>query len=403
MDELVHQIKRIAPLWTQVQTQHPRVFQMLVGCGVCATILALRVVWIKVHNIIQKSPPQLYGLPFIGSLLTMIIWKNDFSRKLLPRYGDIVSFNVGSLKMYEINDLELMQAMFATANDRSSLFRFPFESNGVIPGVAVINNDEEWSFRRKAIMTSIVRLLNKSKLEENIPKILQTITYKELDSNLDLSLDNNNSNININNSKYLWYPRECVRNAAFNVIYSAMFGKSLMIDNLKYIEYTKTGKECLDNMLAPLMAKNLPKLIADLTGFTKNSQIFGSSYKHFVTIAEKDFQDVINNYNTTNNESSSSSSSESGMRNDNGDPSTLAECLVDEYKTHGNMNRLDSLSHNRLISDFIALLFAGLDTTSHATEVGIILLAKHPYVQDAIEQVSFVFEFVFVLLWVGVW
>ena len=74
-------------------------------------------------------------------------------------------------------------------------------------------------------MNSIAMLLDKSTLEENIAKILQKITYKELNEKLETT---NNTN---NNNRYIWYPRKFLRNAVFNVVYLAMFGKTISVDS----------------------------------------------------------------------------------------------------------------------------------------------------------------------------
>ena len=79
---------------------------------------------------------------------------------------------------------------------------------------ASINNDKDWSLRRKTVMGSITKVMSKKELEIRIGAILQEITYKEL-----------NSLLNINGSKddqdgqdgAIWYPRKCLRNAVFNV------------------------------------------------------------------------------------------------------------------------------------------------------------------------------------------
>ena len=45
-------------------------------------------------------------------------------------------------------------------------------------------------------------------------------------------------------------------------------------------------------------------------------------------------------------------------------------------------------TRNRLVADLLLMILAGLDTTSHTTEVGILLLAKYPDIQQTVYNVK---------------
>ena len=87
--------------------------------GVGISLLLLRIAVKKIIGKIYKYPPQLYGLPMIGSLATLILWKDEhFNSELLPIYGDIVKYHIGSMTLYKINDVELLRKVYAKAKDR---------------------------------------------------------------------------------------------------------------------------------------------------------------------------------------------------------------------------------------------------------------------------------------------
>ena len=93
----------------------------LVVIGVGAALLALRIIVKKINSKINKRPPQLYGLPVIGSLITKISQEEQFLTKTLPSYGDIVRFKFGPIENYVMNDIKLIKKVFAKALDRSPL------------------------------------------------------------------------------------------------------------------------------------------------------------------------------------------------------------------------------------------------------------------------------------------
>ena len=163
--------------------------------GGCAALMLLRILFLKIRGRLLKQPPQLYGLPIVGSFLTAQMWGRNFGLKIMPRYGDIVSYNYGPFPCYGINDLQLLNAIFSKATSRLPSETKLWEPYGVETPIVSINNDKDWLFRRKALMSSITKLLNKKELEQRIAVILQKITYAELNSLL-TSADNSESNAN---------------------------------------------------------------------------------------------------------------------------------------------------------------------------------------------------------------
>ena len=201
--------------------------------------------------------------------------------------------------------------------------------------------------------------------------------------------DNKNDDDTIN--KHLWYPHECTRNAAFNIIYRAMFGKSLLLDDSKYNEWYRNTRTIFNNSLSALLYNELPLIIAKFL-LSKQEQLFTNALKTTMNLTQ---MDVINR-----------------LKHERRDLSKAGQSLIDfiwqDYynisinhdidnnvnNNNGNINNSDILTYNfddldnitkeRIYVDLTALLTGGLDTTGHTTEVGILLLAKYPNIQEIV-------------------
>ena len=353
--------------------------------GGCAVFLTLRRIYMAIEAKIYKHPAQLYGLPVVGSLITMAIWKNTFRREVIPKYGDIVMYRIGSYKTYVINDVQLLNAVYNKAVNRLSAEATFWKSYDVQVPVASANNDRDWSRRRKTAMLSITKVMNKDELADRISLILQEITYKELNS---LLVSNNDGD---NNEHAIWYPRKFLRNAVFNVIYFASFGKSSTIDDDLYKEYNK----CITNFflygLDAFLALQMGTTVAGIFGFAESEKKFSSAVKRLYQMVEIDFKQVIGG-DGEEKEKEKEREKDVGINNEES-ANTIAQCMYETYLMDSKNGIIDKETFDRCVADIGMLLFAGMDTTSHSTEVGVILLAKYPQIQEKIyKELSTVFE-----------
>lgn len=157
MASSIFEFTGVVSRWNKILRLHKLV--SLIGCA--TTLLISRLIVKKVRANVYKYPPQLYGLPFVGSLVTMQIYKERFMSELLPSYGDIVRYSVGTTCAYQINNAELMKKVFAKAFDRNMILQDLWSSLGLAPGVATINGGHDHDLRRRAIMSSLSKVLDK--------------------------------------------------------------------------------------------------------------------------------------------------------------------------------------------------------------------------------------------------
>ena len=196
---------------------HPKLVKPLSFCAISFGLILVWYGYKKSLSIYYKSPPEHYGLPLFGSLITMLIYKDNFKLSILPKYGKLVKYNIGTLSYYNIIDISLAHKILDIAKDRPSIANKLYEIANVTPNFASINENKNWQYRRKLMMNIFVKQLNMKQLDYNICKILKTITYEYLDLKLLKSKQNNGSNY------YIGYPRECIRNSTFNTLYLSMF------------------------------------------------------------------------------------------------------------------------------------------------------------------------------------
>lgn len=94
-------------------------FRSVCTLGIITTWLYLRLAWRKWRTKMAKQPPEIYGLPIIGSFITLLIHKENFATSILPKYGDIVTYHLGSMQCYKLNDVELISKVFTKAIERA--------------------------------------------------------------------------------------------------------------------------------------------------------------------------------------------------------------------------------------------------------------------------------------------
>lgn len=190
-------------------------------------------------------------------------------------------------------------------------------------------------------------------------EMLKSVTFAELDRKIIESKSNDEDSC-------LWYPRDYIRNTTFNMIYFAIYGKRLEMNDKIYKTYVENTDATFNYMFYAIFMKLLPKWIGKpLVG--KGAELFEQGIKSSYQQTSDDF----------------SNWKENGGKDIN---TTLVECIIEDYNKNG-IKMTDDVKE-KLIGDLFTLVGAGMDTTSHTTEVGIILLAKYPQIQEQVYQVK---------------
>ena len=331
------------PLWVKC----------LSTAGICASLFVIRVGIQKIKRKLHKHPPRLHGLPIVGSVFTAILWKEEFFTKLLPQYGDIVEFYRFGSRLTVINDIRLLHKVFNKALNRLRLTGNLFTKHGFVAPIVQSRLEDGWQYRRKVIMRNITTILSKTEVESDTGKLCQEILFKEVENKSSSSGDGN-----------LWYCRECIQLCVFNVIYHAIFGETLLDNKDKALLYTHTMDTWLTNVYHILFANALPFGVGKLM-LSNQQYLATTSVKKWHNMTRDDYKQFI--------------AKKSGN-----------EDILDKTIA-GRLYKDDKLDEETIVSDLCILLLAGFDTTAHATETGVLLLAKHQKIQHTIYEVCFVF------------
>ena len=320
---------------------------------ICGGVLGGLIIYRWIKHIISikyyKSPPiYTYNVPIVGSLFMFLLYPKQFRCDILPQYGDIVGYNIANIKFYKLNDVLLIHKLFKLATQRPAILANTYLFAGITPDVGLCNEDGRWSYRRKLLMQSLITTLNSRKVEMEMNKILKEITYEYLDSNLSKTTFNNND------KQFLWYPRRCLRNISFNVIYYSIFNKYYKLNDLKFEQYSDESDIFISNAFNAVFASNLkPKFLSKLL-LENKVKAFHEAAMKVQQLVMQDYQDAVN------------------------DGNTAGERICEYYHKDSVM------TNDMAMTDLRALIQAGMDTTAHTMEVGLLLLAKYPNVQNIV-------------------
>ena len=150
-----------------------------------------------------------------------------------------------------------------------------------------------------------------------------------------------------------------------------MFGKSLMINDSKFVLYAKCIEMVADNTAFAVMVDILGDFIGKLL-LSKQEQLFCTHFTKLHELIRDDCNQFLIRTDDENNHNNN---------NNNTHEDTICDLLISKEVQR------DKLKFDRIVADLAVLSIAGMDTTSHTTEVACLLLAKYPRVQDIVYQV----------------
>ena len=346
---------------------------------IITSILAVHNIYKRVERKRSRYPPGLFGVPYFGSLFTLLYYKEDsFYMDLIPSYGPIVMHNIGQINFISLNDINLVKTMFnhkyclnrcwqtsdlfesfakqdggsAGGNGSCSGMRMGFGKHNQRSeriGADFAFGNELWSSRRKAMLNAINQIGTNGVIEPQLHHLLNVILYNVLEDNLDS-----------------WYPRLDLRNATFNVIFGALFGeeKQLARTNEQFVQLSYNLHRWIAEMGFAILANlfYVPNIFGIKTRFDKKIKTgFKKAYiATYDAMNDRYIKDALLNY----------------------DPSR--DSLFDQlYK---NVQNFHEITRTMFVSDIIVTFSASTDTTGTVLEAAILWLAKYPKLQEEIYQ-----------------
>ena len=324
--------------------------------GVGSLVIIFRYTKIYFFRRFYNYPPGLFGVPIFGAFLIQQSAGAKYLNQIVPSYGPITHAPSGAYTdIVYLNDPLLVRKVMDLAIDRPKSLSTLIHANA---DVVLINEDENWSLRRKSLMNGITTITNKKMIADKMYQILKTITFDKLNQNIQDGEKRNNSNSNSNENGFVWYPREDISNAIFNIIYFASFGEFLQSNDEKYQAYSDSIKTYNRLLLDGIGASFFPKVFGIMIGLGNAKAKVNDEYLKLQAVTCKDYLKGKKKYL-------------SKIEQNGGDQNVPIETLLEQAYYDRIIDRnikpgtkeYDT-TESRLISDLFICLDAGIDSTS---------------------------------------
>ena len=395
--ELKSLVATVSRTFEGIYSERPKL--VLGGCIIGAFVAYGFGKYIYLSKFCKSPPVYFYNFPVIGSFMTMILWPKEFRLNILPRYGDIVRYNIGTFRFYKINNADAAYKIYKIVTDRPEIVERIYTAVGLEPDLLVASHDRYWKQRRAMLMQSLSTLLSKSRVESNLVEIIENVTYEYLDNKISESG---------NSGEYLWYPRAATTNIAFNEVYSAMVNKYFKLDSEIFLRYNKRIREWFMYVMYVVISSLLPNFLKNVV-LTEQVHLYKNAILDLRSMVEKDYDQHIASLNDINDNNDNDKNGgdmytdeKSFTLKANKNKTNETEILTigkyfckeyDNFFCSDDIGKSKEFSKKLIIADLVDLMLGGTDTSSHSMEVGIALLAKNPDIQNVVyDELSEVYD-----------
>ena len=340
--------------------------------GLCLGVvgfLTLRYVYIVWKRRKNREPPGPIGLPIIGAA-HLRGTKGDFGTRMACKYGPICQLKMGPTRIYLLNHSQLVKQVIIDENviDRprasnNNNFNVLLTDTNTV-SLAVLNG-KEWKHRRRLAL-SLLTNVPRNKLESIINDALSNVLFPYFDKlNLKNGDDCNNNEWHIRD-ELVWY--------AFNTLYTYNVGNIILDMNDKFVQnYISSTKKAFSLSMTQIWYNIFP-FLRNFSSFNKyvNNRIVRTNFIRQLIDRRIQFKKNKNNNNNSDDETTKNNK----IYNNN---TYIDQMLLEEEE--GNISR------NEMIADVDILFSAGTETTSSTLEIGVLLLAKYPKMQEKMRNI----------------
>ncbi|XP_027698516.1 cytochrome P450 2C23-like [Vombatus ursinus] len=317
---------------------------------VCVSFLVILSQWRKDYKG-RKLPPGPAPLPLIGNMLQLDM--KDFSTslcKLSEKYGPVITAYVGSQPVVILHGYKALKEALIDQGDifggrgKTPIFDDIYKGHGII-----FSHGEKWKqIRRFSLMTLRNFGMGKRSIEERIQEEAQFL-LEELRKTNSQPFD----------------PTFILGCAPCNVISSILFHQRFNYDNEKFLSMMRILNENFALVNSPVVQfyNNYPWLFRYFPGPHKTFFSNIKTLKEFILENAKKHQEILDPNNLKN----------------------FIDCFL--YKMQQDQKNPDSVFDlENLATTAMDLFDAGTETTSSTLRYGLLLLLKHPEVQDKIHE-----------------
>ncbi|XP_075280489.1 cytochrome P450 2J2-like [Opisthocomus hoazin] len=298
------------------------------------------------HRKMKNFPPSPFALPFVGHIYLLNFHNPQITvQKLTEKYGDIFSFQMGSLSFVFVNGLRMAKEVLVNQGenfmDRPEIPNDIFSNKGLVS-----SNGHVWKQQRRFTLTTLRNFgLGKRGLEERIQEECRCL--------VDAFGDEQGNPFN---------PQFKVTNAVSNIICSVTFGNRFDYHDEDFQKLLQLMDETfgLNGAITSQLNNSFPSIMKFLPGshhtIFKNLRLLKSFVKEKIDKHKEDWnpsesRDIIDSY------------------------------LQEMAKDNGS----GAFQEENIVSCVLDLLFAGTETTSTTIRWALLFMAIHPEIQARVQ------------------
>jgi len=328
-----------------------------------------RYVTLKLHRKIYNYPPGPIGLPFVGCLVSFGLWPRRFLYNLERHYGGIACVPLGVYDNIFLSRTDAIEFLMKKTNfnDRPLLYNSPRPQG---QNDVVFINGQEWSRRRRYASKSLIRLADSSFIARHVNNAVKKDVCPAIEA------------AQIEQGK-LWFPRTHTSFFAMNIVFSAIFGVELRMNDAfiqRYIAQTAVFLDSLTFVLHMSMLINFKLPDKLMWGVLSNHR--KNAHEHDVILSQwmnaSGFFEVDTSPEHYVLKRLKYDDTQHNKHGDE-DEEVFLDFLIKEFEA-------GKISIEQIISDIQAVLAGSIDTTRNGTEYGFVLLAKYPAIQQRIYE-----------------
>lgn len=306
-----------------------------------------------------SSPPKMLGIPYFGSLFTILYYKSDFNLTILPKYGPLCGYSIGNGDFICLNDINIGQTVLShkCCVDRPIATQTLFDNAGITAPFGFGLSNNYWFERRKLLMNSIIATADRKYIEKQIDKLFENYLIPKL---IKLSKKDNNDDTHYG----CWLSRDDLRFCAFNVIFGAIFGSQyqIKIDSNQFIFINKELKNFVKLFNLALMVNLFPVL----SRFSSISHEFANTVNNIYQFSSKYVDLAISKCDINREEN---------------------KTFFDQIWTSIQTNKFGKYKQIRvdmIKADIWQFILGNIDTLPHNLETALSYCVKYPQLQQDI-------------------
>eukprot|EP01084_Bolivina_argentea_P285867 490281_1 len=300
----------------------------------------------RLYRIFYNSPHGPVGIPLFGSLFSLASGPISFYSSLCINYGPIVSYNLGLKKCVAITDYETAHMLWMDDSFGTAKYVGGFDHQKHLSFAIMKTSNEMWN-RRKLAQSVLLTLINSKYIDKMAPIILNKFVYPVLDKE----------------------PTQCklrtlIKNTVFNLTFSAVFGQNAILasDDKDFITYADLTWNVFESSGPSVLVSLIFGADNSIAKYIRSKLYSSKQY----AAALKSFYELNLKYYKIHNQTENNEETYIQRINDK------KNSLSFEYNEF------------EILNDIAMMMIAGNDTTTNALEFMLVLIARHPKIQQEI-------------------